>query len=260
MTKTSKIIVGLFIALAGTAGLGVAITSNTPVAREVVTVSVAEAPATRALTSGEIKISVQNLELDESNSVRLTDPINQRSVAKTLNALERLRRSGATEVYLLIDSPGGGVVEGNRLVGYIEASPVPINTVCMAICASMGAHIHQAGAKRLMTSKAILMFHPASGGSQGTVEGMHSQIEMFQRYMDRMDAKAAQRAKMDYDKFKLLVLKEYWIETQDAVANNLTDGVVNLLTFEPEPASVGVFGGGGEQVDKPKETKRKFDL
>lgn len=180
-------------------------------------------------------VKTQRLFVDGSNSVRMVGPVTDMSVAATINALENLREMGATEVFLLIDSPGGSVLDGARLVSYIQASPVKVNTVCIAICASMAAHIHQVGAIRYVMPKSVLMFHPASGGAGGTIEQMLSQIRTIKLYVDRMDKYIADRAKIDYAKFKQELSEELWIEGVDALQRGFADKAAVVFGSEPVP-------------------------
>lgn len=231
MTNRLKLAV---LGVAIVVGLGVLNTSNTKTTyTELTTVT----PPTTTISNGlsVSKSKVSNVEMTDTNSVRLEGVVDAISVPLTINSLEKLRKGGATKVFLLINSPGGSVLDGVKLTSYIESAPFEIDTVCIGLCASMAAHIHQVGKHRLMTPKSILMFHPASGGLQGNMEQMNNQLQMFRRYMDRLDAAIALRSKQDFGKFKERLSQEYWIETEDALSEHFADGVVNLLGQAPVP-------------------------
>ena len=146
--------------------------------------------------------------------------------------IDIISNSSAKTVYLVLDSPGGSVVDGARLLEYMKNSGKNIITVCDNLCASMAFQIFEVGARRLMTEKAILMAHPASGGAQGTIENMDAMIKMFRLYVDRMDADVAKRSNIEYDKFKGLVANNIWAETPEALALGLADGVVHLTAVQ----------------------------
>lgn len=175
----------------------------------------------------------------------LSSGINKTSVDNTLNALEKARNAGLSEVYLVIDSPGGSVLDGAKLVSYMRASKMKINTVCETLCASMGFHIFEAGHKRLVLEKAVLMGHPASGGAGGTIEEMKSMIDMIKLYVDRMDADIAQRAGIPFDEFKVMMLNNTWLEGRDAIAKKLADEIVTLEITRP---GGGMFLFGGQDT------------
>ena len=85
-------------------------------------------------------------------------------------------------IYLLIDSPGGSVITGASVVSAIEAAQVPVYTVCLQLCASMAAIIHQYGSQRLMVDRSFLMFHNARGGFEGSFPQILSQFNTINRF------------------------------------------------------------------------------
>lgn len=148
------------------------------------------------------------------------------TVEAAMQRLEELKSKGYKQAYLILDSPGGSVFDGARLIAWMKHSPLKVNTICDGLCASMAAHLFEVGDKRYMTDKSTLMFHPASGGVMGTLEQMVSRLTFVKTYVDRLDESIANRAGMDYAEFKSRTLTEFWVETQDAVDLNLADNTV----------------------------------
>lgn len=177
------------------------------------------------VSNEEKKQTVTILQPKEEQLIIFNTPVAYETVEATIQRLEELKAKGHKEAYLLLDSPGGSVFDGARLVAWMKDSPMKVHTVCDGMCASMAAHLFEAGKNRYMTSKSTLMFHPASGGVQGTLEQMSSRLQFITTFVDRMDASAAERAGIDYNEFKRRALVEYWVETEDAVGNGLADGV-----------------------------------
>lgn len=134
------------------------------------------------------------------------------------------------DIYLLINSPGGSVFDGLRLISFIESSSSKIHTVCVFICASMAAHLHQSGAERLMEDSGLLMFHPATGGVQGQVDNMMSQVDTIQKIVNSLDAKASSKSNIPYLEFKRKVAFEYWVNPQEAISTKLADRLVYIRT------------------------------
>lgn len=178
-------------------------------------------------------IRIKNLNTRIDNTVYLNTVVNYQTVELVLEALQYINKN-VGRAYLVIDSPGGSVLDGVRLSNYIRYIG-DVVTVCEGLCASMGAQIHQSGKERLMTPGSVLMFHPASGGAQGTIEQMQNQITAFQRLVDRLDIAVAKRAGIKYEDFKARLTSELWLETQDAMAENFVDGIVALdVSFAKE--------------------------
>lgn len=179
-------------------------------------------------TDPVLKFKVTEKVVSASNGGFLMGEVNDLTVDVAITQLELARSMGNDRLTLVIDSPGGSVFAGIRLVNYIRFSKVPVDTVCVGICASMAAHIHQVGKKRMMTPDSILMFHPASGGVSGTLEGMTNQIKVVKRVVDGLDASIARRVKLDFKVFKARVADELWIETSNALLEGFTDEIVSI--------------------------------
>jgi ATP-dependent Clp protease, protease subunit len=169
--------------------------------------------------------------------VLLNDVVFDKSIDLVIEQLETARKTKVKTAYLVITSPGGEVMAGGRLLAYMQSTPLNVVTVCQSICASMAAHIFEAGSRRLILDKSLLMFHRASGGVQGTVEQMLSQILALKIMVDRMDANAATRSGIPYDKFKEIIGKDLWIEGYTAVSMHLADQLA-FLSYDASSAEV----------------------
>lgn len=156
-------------------------------------------------------------------------PVDFQSVNHAINFLEDVSNAGIHDtVYIVLDSPGGSVIDGANLISYMKASTLTIKTICWGLCASMAAQIHQAGSERMMTEKSILMFHPASSRVGGTIEQMLNQLSTIKRYVDRLDAEVAARSGIPYEIFKQMIVSELWIEAIDAKDIGLTDSLAYI--------------------------------
>jgi len=183
--------------------------------------------AARDLTKDK-KVKVKTINVEANQVIYLNVPIVDETVNMAIEAIKQADESGASEIYLVLNSPGGSVLDGARLVSFIKYSGLTVHTVCEGICASMAAQIHQVGATRLMTPGSVLMFHPASGGVQGTMDQMSHQLGAFSRLVDRLDMEVAKRAGLDYKEYKNRLESEYWLESQDAINDGFADGLVLL--------------------------------
>lgn len=187
-------------------------------------------PTSGPQKSSESTYKIEKISTGADSVILFNVPVVEESVDVTIAMLEA---SSAKVNYLVLDSPGGSVLAGARLLAYMKNSGKNIVTVCDNICASMAFQIFQLGSRRLMTEKSVLMAHPASGGTQGTLENMMTQLTMFKLYVDRMDADTAKRAGIEYGKFKAMVADNIWAETPEALKLNLADGVVHLRVIMP---------------------------
>ena len=153
---------------------------------------------------------------------------------KTTKTLSLTGSDEEEPFYILIDSPGGSVITGAAIISAIEAAEVPVHTVCLQLCASMGAMIHQYGKKRLNVNRSILMFHDASGGFNGPLQQILSQMGMINRYVDKMFRNVTKRSKQNHEEFLKRVGSEIWVDGEDSLAQNYSDGLVNVIFNEKD--------------------------
>lgn len=217
--------------------LGVTVNSlktTLPVQGEDKTLEVAKVPiaATDRLQSGS-KFKLKELNLSNNRQVYvygIIDSGNSSLIAKQILYLGK----SPEPLTVIINSPGGSVVDGAEIISAMEAAKGPVNTLCVELCASMAAMIHQYGTNRLMINRALVMFHPASGGLEGEVDKMSSRLGTLKRYIGKMEANVAKRAKISYDEYKRLSGVELWLDAEDAVNQGFADSIVFVRGADAE--------------------------
>lgn len=225
------------------------------IAAEIYTPPNADAVAPDATIAEPVSIdplSVLRIEASPEQIILLNTEVNETSVNLIIN---RLNHTPEKKVYLIINSPGGSVVSGAKLIAYIQSSPVEVDTVCTEFCASMAFHIFEAGKKRYMFDRAFLMGHPASGGASGTMPNMLSMLNAIQRMMDRLDGAVAARAGIPRDQFNVMVLNNIWIESPDAVRMRLADRIIFLAYDMPTDS-----GFPGEEGRRRRAQQELYDI
>jgi len=199
---------------------------------EVVTAKeVADAKA----ATNDVKIPLVKVKASETNAILLDTEVTDESVDVVIDKLNELS-SPNKKVYLIITSPGGSVIAGNKLIAYIDNSEMDIITVCQQVCASMGFHIFESGKTRYMVGHSILMAHPPTGGARGTLPEMLSQIDGIKRLTDELDIRTAKRAKLSYDKFSVDVLKNLWVTSNESYNMGLSDGLIHISMLNKSKA------------------------
>lgn len=177
------------------------------------------------VTSSGVK-KIKHVDIGD-NFVKLEGEIDSLSVSAVLSELQR-KAVGKAPVYLLINSPGGSVLDGSRLVSFIENSKTPIYTVCTKLCASMAFVTLQYGHKRMALDRAIIMAHKASGGAQGQLENMINLLSTMKRYVDKMSLHTARKAGLTLEQFNNLTANDLWLDAEDAVAKKFLDEIITI--------------------------------
>lgn len=187
-------------------------------------------------TASEPKVEVKPVEsklidLKKGTAVFLTDEVTAETSNKVIDGIrEANHNKPGAPIYLFLDSPGGSVLDGARVISAIQASKAPVYTVCLQICASMAAMILEYGHERYAVDRSIVMFHPASVGTQyqGELDKLVSRFSFLKRFVDKMDYYTASRSGQTYESFKAKSSRELWIDAEDALNGKYIDKIVRV--------------------------------
>lgn len=197
--------------------------------KAVITADVPETTSKLQISSSKTK-SLKLLTVPAEQVVVLNDEVAENAYAIASAITQKTEKGKA--VYLLINSPGGSVLQGALITSAMEAAKGPVNTVCMQLCASMAAIIHQYGTNRYVLDRSILMFHDAAGGMQGYFPHMRSEFDAIDRYVNKFDSYIAQRNGLSYENWMNTVHKNLWIDGEDAVNNKFAEGLVFVKVMD----------------------------
>ena len=173
---------------------------------------------------------VRRLDLTKANLTFLTSEVNAESVDEVINDINTFNTQGNKPIYLILDSPGGSVMDGARLMDVIQSSKNPVISINTGLCASMCFMILEHSHKRFGLQRATLMGHPASLGVlyRGELDKIVSRLTYMKRFVDKMDRFIAKRAGITYESFKLLTQQELWIDSEDSLQKGLLDEIVAI--------------------------------
>ena len=194
-------------------------------------------PAAPAAKSSKEEFSkLHRLHISDSQIIRLDDVVNEATASKLVRDI-KTKGKGQKDLYLLINSPGGSVLDGALVLSAIEGSKARVHTVRIGMCASMAFVIHQYGYTRLALNRSILMAHPASGSLSGSLEEMQSLLGTISRFVDKMNADISKRAGLSLSAFKTLEVSQFWIDAEDAKKQGFVDMLVDIPA-QSSPVSI----------------------
>lgn len=150
-----------------------------------------------------------------NRTIEIKDTI--RSMKDVEEKILKLSLESSDPIYLDIDSPGGSVLEGLRVIRAIEKAQyrgVPIICTVDGMAASMAMHILGSCSQRYAYRTSILMWHPASIGimARVTEEDAHrlaTQLKLLTHYLDeklRLSLRLSKETYMFYYRGEYLIL------------------------------------------------------
>lgn len=169
--------------------------------------------------------------------ITLYGKIDGASAAAVINQIHAKQHEGTKlqPLYLVIDSPGGEVQAGLRIIDAIQQSKRPIITVDVGLAASMAAYIFEHGHARMMNPHSTLMFHLASMGMASDLGRLDSQLQYTLKVMRGLNQQVATRSGIPLDEFEKRIIQEWWVLPEEASQSKLVDSI--NVGFNDYPAS-----------------------
>lgn len=250
--KVNLKVLGSTLSLAlGVVLLGIAI-KTTPSDTNITTVTKIQTPLVDTVQAEPVKTTeklVKTLSINTTRIVAINGEVDEISIGQAMAQLLLLQNVSSAPIYVVLNSPGGSVFDGELFISAMESSKAPVYTICQSLCASMAAHIHAHGKKRYVYDRAILMYHEAAGGVRGDLNKARSLLNFVTRKIAKLDAYIAMRAGMSPEKFQKLKQDELWVDGEDAKTLNLADDIVSIGN-EMAPVS----GSSGEESKKKRNS------
>lgn len=176
------------------------------------------------------KVIAKPIYLTKANTVNIVGEIDDNmtaSVKEKLLKLDNFRKKRNYPIYLVIDSPGGSIYAGNKLIEVIKTVK-NVHTITYFAASMASAIVQQTPGSRFILPSGIMMFHRARGGFQGQFnEGeVEQQLRLWKKIVNGMEIANAERMNMSLKKYKSLVKDEYWLESEESVYKHATDKVI----------------------------------
>ena len=134
-------------------------------------------------------------------------------------------------IWLLINSGGGSIIAGDRIVDAMQSSRRPIYTVDVSFSASMAAWIWTFGEKRYMQPRAILMFHDAELSNDGNIQHLTQEVRVFNAVVTAYNSRIAMLSGLGIEEIQRREAAEWWLLPQEAIDAHLATDVVHLSDY-----------------------------
>lgn len=137
------------------------------------------------------------------------------------------------EIKLYINSPGGVVTDGMVIYDTMQMISSPVSTICMGMCASMGAILLSGGTKgkRYIYPSGEVMIHQPSLG--GYIQGVSADLEIHAEQIRKTKEMGANilaaNCGKSFDQIMKDFDRDYWMDAKEAVAYGIVDEVITKL-------------------------------
>ena len=175
-------------------------------------------------------IRSRNIILSKNNTVSLIKTVDDDSISTAIEELYRIhhnKNNDNANIYIYLDTPGGSVDAGNRLIETIEYLSHSNNISCIAHhAASMGFAILQSCPHRLGLKSSSLMQHQMST----MLADEKQRLKTYMKYMDSLEddliSLQARRIKMSNQQFRDVTYHNWWLTGKQALKYNVVDELV----------------------------------
>ena len=132
------------------------------------------------------------------------------------------------DINLYINSPGGSVTAGLAIYDTMQFIRPDVTTICVGMCASMGALLLTAGAKgkRFALPNSRILIHQPSGGMQGQATDVRIHAEELIRIRELTSQILAKHTGQDMDQIERDVERDRYLSAVQAKEYGLIDEVI----------------------------------
>jgi ATP-dependent Clp protease protease subunit len=165
----------------------------------------------------------------EQRKVFLWGAVHDESAKQVVNRLLYLEATDpGKEITFYINSPGGVVTSGLVIIDAMKMISSPIKTVCMGICASMGAMLLSQGekGKREMWSYGRVMIHqPSIGGAYGQASDLEITAKQMQKTKEILATMLADSCNKSFDTIMKDFDRDFWMDANESLEYGIVDSI-----------------------------------
>lgn len=165
----------------------------------------------------------------------LTDTIDSMSVEDVCKAIMQYNKDDygldpeqRKPITLYLDTPGGEVSAGLKLIDTIQASKTPVHIVNMGSCFSMGFMIYVAGHRRVASRNAIFLMHDGSIDASGTTSKTRDLMEFSDRLDGRLKNLVLAMTKIPAELYDEKARKEWYMFAEEAKELGVVDEIIGV--------------------------------
>ena len=165
--------------------------------------------------------------LNSSNFVDLTGDIDEENIN---NVIRDLTYSKSDLIYLYLNTNGGEVESGLRLIHILESYNDKKNIICIGEkVLSMGFSIFQACKTRIIMLSSTAMQHQIIVSLEGQLYTLMRKLEYLKYIDDYLTTLESERLEMPKDVYNSLVQNEWWLHGRSIVEKKAADKLQKVI-------------------------------
>lgn len=179
-------------------------------------------------SEGERSYDIFSLLLNE-RIIILNGEINDNTSALVVAQLLYLSSKDPTkDISLYINSPGGSITAGMAIYDTMNFIKCDVSTICVGICASMGAFLLAGGkkGKRYALPNSEIMIHQPLGGGQGQASDISIMANRLLKVKKRLNSMLANNTGKPLDIIEKDTERDHFLDPNEALEYGLIDKII----------------------------------
>src|SRR5262245_29636592 len=166
----------------------------------------------------------------EHRVVMLSEPVMPKPAQRLMAQLLLLDAQDPKKpIHFYINTPGGSISDGFAIFDTVRFLSAPVITVCTGLSASMGTILMLSPPQkknRVCLPNTRFMIHQPSSAYRGSAADIEIGAREILKLRDRLVEIYVQETKMDEDRIRADLNRDYWMTSDEAVKYGLCDRVV----------------------------------
>ncbi len=166
----------------------------------------------------------------EHRIVMLSEPVMPKPAQRLMAQLLLLDAQDPKKpIHFYINTPGGSISDGFAIFDTVRFLRAPVITVCTGLSASMGTILMLSPPdkkNRVCLPNTRFMIHQPSSAYRGSAADIEIGAKEILKLRDRLIEIYVQETKMNEDRIRADLNRDYWMTSDEAVKYGLCDRVV----------------------------------
>lgn len=139
-----------------------------------------------------------------------------------------LNSLGNDDIYLYINSPGGSVTAGMAIYDTMNFIKADVVTICVGMCASMGAFLLSSGCKgkRMSLKNGEVMIHQPLGGVKGQASDIQIHADRIIRMKKKLNSILASNTSKDMKVIERDTERDNYMDAKEALEYGIIDKII----------------------------------